>query len=506
MRDPVKLSQLLPKAFDALRGSPADPPVTGLYHDSRNVAPGGVFFALRGEKFDGHEFVEQAVTRGAAVVVAEKPVKASRGVIVLPVADTRKALAEAAAVYYGDPTADMQVVGVTGTNGKTTTTWLLESVVRAAGKRPAVIGTINYRFADQVHNAPHTTPEAVELMSMVREFRDQGADSLVMEVSSHALEQHRVDGVHYQVGVFTNLTPEHLDYHGGMENYYAGKKRLFSELLPRDGGRAVINLDDAYGRRLVAEVAGALTFGCNQDAAVHPLDVTLSLDGIRGRILTPQGELVLDSPLVGQFNLENLLGAIAAACALDIAPQIISRGIAQSPPVPGRLERIANERGAVILVDYAHTGDALEKALQTVRQLQPQRILTVFGCGGDRDRSKRPVMGDIAVRWSDLVFVTSDNPRSENPLVIIDEILVGCRRAGAEPLSETQLGQAGLKGFWVEPDRRRAITLAVSLMLPGDVLLVAGKGHEDYQIVGTQRFHFDDREEVRRALKEQEVG
>lgn len=506
MRDPVKLSQLLPKAFEAFGGLSADPLVSGLFHDSRSVEPGGVFFALRGEKFDGHEFVEQAVSHGAAVVVAEKAVKVSQGVIVLQVPDTRKALAEAAAVFYGDPTAAMQVVGVTGTNGKTTTTWLLESVVRAAGKRPAVIGTINYRFADQVYNAPHTTPEAVELLRTVRSFRDQGADSLVMEVSSHALEQHRVDGVHFRVGVFTNLTPEHLDYHGSMQNYYAGKKRLFSELLPRDGGRAVINLDDAYGGRLVAEVPGALTFGCSKDAAVHPLDVSLSLEGIRGRIQTPKGELVLDSPLVGQFNLENLLGAVAAASALDIAPQIIAQGITQAPPVPGRLERIANERGALILVDYAHTGDALEKALLTVRQLQPQRILTVFGCGGDRDRSKRPVMGDIAVRWSDLVFVTSDNPRSENPQAIIEDILVGCREAGAEFLSETRLRQVGHKGFWVDPDRRRAIALAVSLLQPGDVLLVAGKGHEDYQIVGTQRFHFDDREEVRRALKEQEVG
>lgn len=506
MRDPVKLSQLLPKSFEALEGRTGDPSVSGLFHDSRSVEPGSAFFALRGEKFDGHEFVEQALARGAAVVVAEQPVKASQAVIVLQVPDTRKALAEAAAVFYGDPTADMQVVGVTGTNGKTTTTWLLESVVRAAGKRPAVIGTINYRFGNEVHNAPHTTPEAVELLRTVRSFRDQGADSLVMEVSSHALEQHRVDGVHFRVGVFTNLTPEHLDYHGGMENYYTGKKRLFSELLPRDGGCAVINLDDAYGRRLVTEVSGALTFGCNKDAAVHPLDVTLSLDGIRGRIRTPQGELVLDSPLVGQFNLENLLGAIAAASALGIAPQIISQGIAQAPPVPGRLERIANERDAVILVDYAHTGDALEKALLTVRQLQPKRILTVFGCGGDRDRSKRPVMGDIAARWSDLVFVTSDNPRSENPQAIIEDILVGCRAAGAEVLNETRLRQVGHKGFWVDPDRRSAIALAVSLLQPGDLLLVAGKGHEDYQIIGAQRFHFDDREELRLALKEQEVG
>lgn len=503
MRDSVKLSQLISGFCPA--GIMPDPQIRALHYDSRRVEPGTLFFALRGEKADGHRFIGQAIARGAVAVVMEEPGELPPGIAALVVPDSRAALAAAAAAFFADPTAGMCVVGVTGTNGKTTTTWLLEAILTAAGLRPAVMGTVNYRFGALQLAAPHTTPEALELMQVVCDFRARGADSLVMEVSSHALRQHRADGVHFSVGVFTNLTPEHLDYHGDMEAYFASKKRLFSDLLPRDGGRAVIHVGDAFGRRLAAEVSDALTCGCRPDALVRPLTVELSLDGIRARIQTPRGHLDIRSRLLGQFNLENLLCAVAAAEALELPPAAIEAGLAQAPQVPGRLERVENGRGAVILVDYAHTGDALEKALVTVRELHPRRVLVVFGCGGDRDRRKRPVMGAVAARHADLAVVTSDNPRSENPRAIIDEILAGVRQEGASLLTREALTTAGQRGYLVEPDRRRAIELAVSLLEPGDLLLVAGKGHEDYQIVGNERFHFDDREEVKRALGEQEV-
>ncbi|WP_305041619.1 UDP-N-acetylmuramoyl-L-alanyl-D-glutamate--2,6-diaminopimelate ligase [Geoalkalibacter sp.] len=503
MRDSVNFSQLI-SGYSPAANLP-DPQISALHYDSRRVVPGSAFFALRGENADGHQFIGQAIARGAVAVVMEEARELPAGVAGLVVPDTRAALAEAAAVFFGDPTAGLRVVGVTGTNGKTTTTWLLEAILAEAGHRPAVMGTVNYRFGARQLPAPHTTPEALELMQVVQDFRAQGADSLVMEVSSHALQQHRADGVRFSVGVFTNLTPEHLDYHGDMDAYYASKKRLFSDLLPRDLGRAVIHVGDEFGRRLAAEVPNALTCGCRDDAQVRPLAAELSLEGIRARIQTPRGSLDIHSRLLGQFNLENLLCAIAAAEALELPQAAIVAGLARAPQVPGRLESVDNQRGAVILVDYAHTGDALEKALVTVRALEPRRVLVVFGCGGDRDRRKRPVMGAVAARHADLVVVTSDNPRSEEPQAIIAEILAGLREAGCPALTREELGRAGGRGYVVEPDRRRAITLAVSLLAQGDLLLVAGKGHEDYQIVGSERFHFDDREEVKRALGEQEV-
>lgn len=506
MPDSVKLSRLFPGLFAAAQPGLPDVPVKALCHDSRKVEPGSVFFALRGGQADGHSFISQAIGRGAVAVVMEEAQDLPAPVVGLVVPDSRAALAEAARVFFADPSTGMSVVAVTGTNGKTTTTWLLESILSAAGHHPAVIGTVNYRFGNQRLKAPHTTPEALEMLKIVREFRDEGADSLVLEVSSHALEQRRADGIHFGVGVFTNLTPEHLDYHGDMETYFAGKKRLFTELLPRDGGRAVIHVGDPYGRRLAREISGALTCGCGETADVRPLSMNLSLEGIRGRVHTPGGILELESALLGQFNLENLLCAVAAATALELPIPAIEEGIRRAPQVPGRLERVANKRGAVILIDYAHTGDALEKALDAVRRLRPRRIITVFGCGGDRDRAKRPVMGEVAARLSDLVVVTSDNPRSEEPREIIAAIIPGLRLAGVPELSVAELRHTDGRGYTIELDRRRAIDLAVSLLAPGDLLLVAGKGHEDYQIVGGERFHFDDCEEVKRALGEQEVS
>ena len=467
--------------------------VTGLCYDSRRLQPGDVFFALRGITSDGHAFVPVALAGGAVAVVVDEPVAGVESAAC-------EALAMAAENFYSSPTRQMAVVGVTGTNGKTTITYLLEAILAEAGLAPAVVGTINYRFGGDRRQATYTTPESLDLMTHLEAFRKGGARSLVMEVSSHALDQHRADGVHFHVGVFTNLTLDHLDYHQDMERYYASKRHLFANLLPRDGGRAVINIDDAYGRRLAGEVADALTCGRQPQADIRPERLELSLAGIRGRVATPAGTVDLASSLLGEYNVENLLCAIGAAVALGLSPQVIAAGLAAAPGVPGRLERVENDREAVILVDYAHTGDALQRVLAAMQDLRPGRILTVFGCGGDRDRSKRPVMAEVAARGSDIAIATSDNPRTEDPLKILADVRAGLRRVYDHEWTQEEARAAQGRGCVVIPDRRAAIRFAVDLLRPGDLLLVAGKGHEDYQILGTTRIHFDDREELRAAL------
>jgi UDP-N-acetylmuramoyl-L-alanyl-D-glutamate--2,6-diaminopimelate ligase len=344
----------------------------------------------------------------------------------------------------------------------------------------------------------------VDLFRTISEFRRQGADALVMEVSSHALDQHRVEEVRFDVGIFTNLTPEHLDYHGDMEGYFASKHRLLTDLLKAAAGRAVINVDDEYGRRIASALPDALTCGRNETALVRPREMTVSLDGIEGMVDTPGGSFHLKSPLLGTFNLQNLLCAAGAAVAMKIPLEVIADGLARAPQVPGRMERIENNRGALVLVDYAHTGDALEKALSTLKDLSPRRIITVFGCGGDRDRGKRPVMGEVAARFSDLTVLTSDNPRSEDPLAILEEIRMGVKHVCSREWTREEARIGDGKGFLTIPDRREAISFAVEALHPGDLLLVAGKGHEDYQIIGKERLHFDDREELRRALARKE--
>ncbi len=497
----MKLTQLLKNCpVQQVHGS-MDTDVTGLHYDSRQIRPGDAFFALRGVVSDGHEFIAGALAGGASVIFCEEPFAGEGQVTVVRVTNARLAMAMAAAEFYGDPTRDMPVVGVTGTNGKTTITYLLEAVLNRAGLAPAVVGTINYRYGTDLRQAPHTTPESLDLMKQVSDFRRQGAASLVMEVSSHALDQYRADGVHFQVGVFTNLTPEHLDYHGDMEKYFASKNHLFKELLPRDGGRAVINIDNDYGRRLAATLPGALTCGRRPLADVHPENLAVSLQGIRGRVATPLGTVEIVSPLLGDFNVENLLCAIGAGVALDLPLQVISAGINAAVGVPGRLEQVENERGAVILVDYAHTGDALRRVLDALLALAPKRLLTVFGCGGDRDRGKRPVMAEAAARGSDIAIATSDNPRTEDPEQILNDVRAGLVKVHRREWSRAEAVAGAGKGYVVIPDRREAIEFAVSLLQPGDLLLVAGKGHEDYQILGTGRIHFDDREELRRALQ-----
>ena len=474
----------------------------GLHYDSRKVEQDDAFFALRGVVSDGHDYIASAIANGAKVVFCEEQPRHAEAVTTVLVDNARLAMAQVSAEFYGNPTRDMQTVGITGTNGKTTITYLLEAILDEAGLSPAVIGTINYRFGKDLRQAPHTTPEALDLMKQVSDFRRNGARSLVMEVSSHALEQHRADGVRFQVGVFTNLSPEHLDYHLDMESYFASKSHLFKELLPRDKGRAVINVDDDYGRRLAATLPCALTCGRSDDADIHPKSVEISLTGIRASVSTPLGTVAVNSPLLGDYNVENLLCAIGAAIALDLPPQLIAAGITAAKGVPGRLEQVENDRGAVILVDYAHTGDALRRVLEAMQKLSPQRILTLFGCGGDRDRSKRPVMAEVAARGSDIAIATSDNPRTENPRQILDDVRVGLARVHAREWKRADAMAGKGRGYIVIEDRREALEFSVSLLRPGDLLLVAGKGHEDYQILASGRIHFDDREELREILQQ----
>ena len=473
--------------------------ITGLYYDSRKVEANGAFFALRGATVDGHRFVADALARGASAIFIEQEMELPIGVSGVLVDNARQAMARVSARFFGEPALAIPVVGVTGTNGKTTITYLIEAILRAAGRHPAVMGTINYRFGDHCLPSLHTTPESVDLLQTVAGFRKAGADALVMEVSSHSLDQYRVDGVSFDVGVFTNLTPEHLDYHGTMEAYFASKSRFFGDLLA--GGKGgVINIDDSYGQQLAERFPAAITCGTSDRADVFPRQASLSLDGIRAELETPAGLVAVQSSLIGEFNLQNLLCAAGAGIALGLPLSTIADGLTRAQQVPGRLERIENDRKALILVDYAHTGDALEKVLQTVSGLSPARLLTVFGCGGDRDRRKRPVMGEIAARFSNLAVLTSDNPRTEDPRAILDEVRVGVLRVHAREWSMEEARQLSGRGFVTIPDRATAIGFAVSLLGENDLLLVAGKGHEDYQILGTRRIHFDDREEVRRAL------
>ena len=496
--------------------------IRGVTCDSRDVAPGELFFALRGAAVDGHRYIRAAVEAGAAAVVLEDVDFAPAGIPWVRVSDGRAAMALMAAEFYGNPTADLPLIGITGTNGKTTTTYLIEAILRAAGIPAAVLGTISYRFGDTTISASHTTPESTGLQAAFRQLADSGAQAFVMEVSSHALEQRRVDGCHFDVGIFSNLTRDHLDYHATMESYLEAKLRFFTELLrptPAKPRRfAAINMDDGYGK-VIAELATCpvITYGIDYCGDVRAVDIEITVNGISGKLVTPKGTTPFTSRLLGRFNLSNILAAAAAASALNLDLGAIRTGIEQQETVPGRMEPVENSLGITLLVDYAHTGDALENVLATLREIATARIITIFGCGGDRDPGKRPIMGRIAATMSDLAIVTSDNPRSEDPQAILGQIRSGIIESPLRPQAEgrgagggreysvTELSGGFLeKGFVMLENRREAIRLAVRLAQPGDIVLLAGKGHEDYQIIGQTRQHFDDREEATRACAEME--
>jgi UDP-N-acetylmuramoyl-L-alanyl-D-glutamate--2,6-diaminopimelate ligase len=488
----MRLRELLELVGDVGTWEGDDVEVGGIAVDSRRVRPGDVFFALPGFRTDGRQHVADAVARGARAVITTGDLDVQpAGITVLRTEAPRGLLGRAAAHLAGDPSARLTLVGVTGTNGKTTTTYLLEAIWRAARLRAGVVGTIAYRFDGAARPASLTTPDPLELQALLAEMRAAGTTHVAMEVSSIALAQERVAGCRFDAAVFTNLTRDHLDFHGDLESYHAAKARLFLEYLPTGGKPdpvAVVNVDDQAGAWLAARVGTrCVRVGRGASADVRPLEVETGLGGTRGLLALGDLRLPFVCPLVGAAHLENVLTAAATAWALGVPPEAIARGLAAVEPPPGRLEQIAGP-GFTVAVDYAHSPDALARVLEVLRPLTRGRLITVFGCGGDRDRGKRPLMGAAAARLSDLVILTSDNPRTEDPLAILAEIEGGVRAAGAG-------------AYRVEPDRRAAIALAVGLARPGDLVLVAGKGHEDYQIVGTEKRHLDDREEVRRALE-----
>ena len=486
--------------------------VTGLTYDSRKAAAGKVFFAVPGETVDGHDYVGEAAERGAAAVVVSRPGSWPQTRALVRVKNVRSAMGLWAACFYRRPSRNIRLIGVTGTNGKTTLTYLIESMLQAANLEPGVIGTINYRYRGREVPSHHTTPESLDLEELLSEMVCSGVQSVAMEVSSHALAQERVRGLEFDVGVFTNLSRDHLDYHRDMDDYFAAKSRLFNDYLPASAKQdkaAVIYGDDARGEQLIAACRAqglpVWSYGEGSDCDVRPVQVMTDVGGVYGEIQAKQRRVKVASPLVGSVNLQNILGAVGVGCALGLTDDSIARGIARLHKVPGRLEKIDNARGFTVLVDYAHTPDALEKALQVVRRLSSKKLIVVFGCGGDRDRGKRPLMGEIAARLSDIAVLTSDNPRTENPAAIIDDVEAGVRQAGIAKLPASSaltdsIGTETRTGYYIEPDRRSAIRLALALASAGDTVLIAGKGHEDYQILGTTKIHFDDREVAREEL------
>jgi UDP-N-acetylmuramyl-tripeptide synthetase len=484
--------------------------ISSIHYDSRTVTAGGLFVAIRGLATDGHRFVQDAVDRGAAALICETPVPAP--VPVVQVANSRRALAEIAAAFFGRPSETLTVIAVTGTNGKTTVTYLIEGILRAAGLEAGVIGTVNYRYQDQIFDNPVTTPESLDLQRIMAQMRDAGVTHVVMEASSHALDLERVHACRLRLGVYTNITQDHLDYHLDMTAYQTAKALLFERYLRPENGpagphgrtQAVLNVDDAFGRTLYDRLPHAklsCSAGAERRADVRAVITKADATGFKGHLVTPAGPVELDSPLVGAYNLENILSAAGAAVALGIRPAAIAAGLAATHLIPGRLEAVPNTSGRQVYVDYAHTPDALDNVLRAVRPLTQGRIFCVFGCGGDRDTAKRPLMGEVAARRSDIVLVTSDNPRSEDPAAIIAQILPGVVKVLPKALSTAELGgEAPPRGYLVEADRRRAIELAIRTARPFDVVLIAGKGHETYQIVGDRILDFDDSEQARQVL------
>lgn len=473
-----------------------NPDVTGVEYDSRRVKPGCVFVAMRGESSDGNRFIDQAIRSGAVAVVTDSPTEKPReGIAWALVPHGRRALARISENFYKRPAERIAVTGITGTNGKSTTAFLIESILSAAGRKSALIGTIEYHVAGKVLAAPHTTPEALELARIFNEALGQGATDAVMEVSSHALAQQRVFGVPFDVAVFTNLTRDHLDYHKSMEEYFYAKRVLF-EGCGTDAPRAVVtNLDDQYGAELVdfsrKRSSVVLTYGWSK-GEFHAENTEITPRGTRFDIVTPQDKLAVFSPLIGRVNVYNILAASAASYGRGCSPEAIVKGVAALTHVPGRFQRVDCGQPFTVVVDYAHTDDALRNLTALAREFVtrnsgPARVITLFGCGGDRDRAKRPLMGEAAGRGSDYVVLTSDNPRSEDPAAIINDALVGLQRTGAK--------------YVVEIDRRKAIGLAIDQARPGDIVLLAGKGHEKVQVTRDGAHPFDDVEVAGEVLE-----
>ena len=505
----ILLSELLTGLDYRTTAEPGALAISGLATDSRKVGPGFLFIAIVGLTVDGHDYIGQAMAKGCAAVLAKRGAilpPGHRALAVIEVEDPAAVLGAITAAFHGWPARRVTMVGITGTNGKTTTTYLLESLIRQAGGRPGVIGTVNYRYGGLELPATHTTPDALVLQELLAKMVTAGVTHVVMEVSSHALAQHRLDGILFDLAIFTNLTRDHLDFHGDMANYFAAKEQLFLSYL-KPGGQVAICMEEGlepdWSGRLLATMRARLAAGegiarllsCGLGAGhdVRPEHFSFDLQGITARVISPLGKIAIQSRLIGAFNLKNILAAIGAAIMLGLAPEEIAAGLAAADQVPGRLERVYVEGvracGFAVLVDYAHTPDALENTLRTLRPLCLGRILVVFGCGGDRDAGKRPLMGEVAGRLADAIFLTSDNSRSEDSGRIIAEIELGLH--AKEP---------GRRGYEVIADRRQAIRSAILNAAPGDVVLISGKGHETSQISRSGVEFFDDRLEARQQL------
>ena len=497
----MKLKDLLRDLpIESIQGS-QDLVITELRDDSRAVGAGDLFVALPGATVDGHSFLEEVAARGAVAAVVEQEVSAARfpGTRIR-VASARKALAHLAARRFGDPARSLRMVAVTGTNGKTTTTYLIEAILRAAGHRPGVLGTVNYRYEGRTFAAPFTTPTALQLHAILADMLAAGCTHVVLEASSHALALDRLEGIEFRVGAFTNLTQDHLDFHATMEDYFRAKAGLM-RMLNHSDGVGVILLDGAYGMRMANAVVGdrMLVSLTRDNADLYPLSLQCSIDGITTELASPMGPIRVRSHLIGLYNLANILVAAGTTVALGVPVDAVERGVASLVGVPGRVERVPSAHRFAVLVDYAHSHDALESVLAALRPLTRGRILCVFGCGGDRDRTKRPRMGRAVAQGADLAFITSDNPRTEDPQAIIDAILVGVHETGRPALAAADLSRAP-RGHIARVDRRAAIDAAIAAAQQGDIVLIAGKGHEDYQVIGHTRHPFDDRAVAAEAL------
>ncbi|MBI3806963.1 MAG: UDP-N-acetylmuramoyl-L-alanyl-D-glutamate--2,6-diaminopimelate ligase [Nitrospirae bacterium] len=470
-------------------------PVHAITDDSRAVTEGSLFVAVKGERDDGHRFVEQAIKSGALAVIAQAPVASGALPLVL-VANSRKALGHLGSRFHGDPSACLKMIGVTGTNGKTTTTYLCKALLEGIGRRVGLIGTVGYQIGQETLSAPHTTPGALDLQALLAKMVEGGLTAAVMEVSSHALALDRTSGCEYDVAVFTNLTQDHLDFHHTMDEYFEAKLSLFTGLAGgrKAGKRAIVNLDDPRGATIRAACPVPVWgYALKNQADLKAERVRLSLAGTTFTAATPAGSFTVESRLVGEHNVYNLLGAIGVALHEGATIDQIREATAHITNVPGRFERVSSGEDFTVVVDYAHTEDALLRLLTAAQALKTDRIITVFGCGGDRDRGKRPKMGRAAVEYSDVVILTSDNPRTEDPMAILHEVEVGVSDA---------LTRRNHVQYRLVPDRREAIRAAIREARRGDMVLIAGKGHEDYQIIGTKKFHFDDREVAREAIQQ----
>jgi UDP-N-acetylmuramoyl-L-alanyl-D-glutamate--2,6-diaminopimelate ligase len=461
------------------KGNP-DADMLGVSYDSRAVQQGDLFVAIKGEKTDGARYVAQALENGAVAVASEQEIDPGSQAAAILVPDARRFLAEISQILYGNPSAKLSLVGITGTKGKTTTTYMMESIYRSAGLRSCLGGTIEMKIGDQSFHSSHTTPESSDLLKFLHQAAEEGCTHGALEVSSHSLVLKRVFGTRFAVGVFMNLTHDHLDFHKDMETYFRAKQLLFSPENDYGLTAAVINADDAFGKRLAGEVRmPVVRFGFDHPAEIRVLEYRSRMDGSDLELETPAGKMQFRMHLIGRPNVYNTMAATGAALSLGIGADAIRAGIEAMTGVPGRMELVKEGQDYTVIVDYAHSPDSLDNLLKTISRLPHKKIITVFGCGGDRDRTKRPVMGEIAAKRSDLVIATSDNPRSEDPLAILKEIEPGLRKGSAP--------------YEIIPDRRQAIESAIAMAKTGDAVVIAGKGHEDYQIIGKQVVPFDDR-------------